>query len=53
MKPLAKKHITFGEEIEVKKLYPFKDYPVACLILNEREEKLCSSLKIETLGNHP
>ena len=51
MKTLVKKMTTFGDEVNLKRLEKFKDYPVECLVLNEREAKLCKSLGIKTLGN--
>ncbi|MCD6319630.1 MAG: helix-turn-helix domain-containing protein [Candidatus Desulfofervidaceae bacterium] len=50
MKSLAKRDITFGTEVNLKQLQYFKDYPVECLVLNEREAKLCAVLDIKTLG---
>ncbi len=50
MKAVVKKITTFGDEVSLKRLEKFKDYPVECLVLNEREAKLCKALGIKTLG---
>lgn len=40
-----------GEKTDLKLLNQLQKFPVECLVLNEREAKLCSELKIKTLGN--
>ena len=42
---------SLGEKTNPRLLSQFKDFPVECLVLNEREAKLCSELNIKTLGN--
>jgi len=42
---------TFGERVSKKDLAKFKDMPIECLVLNERESKFCSELDLKTVGN--
>jgi len=51
MRAVAKKVTTFGEKINLNQLRPFKNHPVECLVLNEREAKLCAALNIKTIGH--
>ncbi len=50
MKSAVKEVTTFGDMVNFKRLEKFKNYPVECLVLNEREAKLCKVLNINTLG---
>jgi RNA polymerase sigma factor (sigma-70 family) len=42
---------TFGERVSKKDLARFKDMPIECLVLNERESKFCSDLDLKTVGS--
>ncbi|MFH0811187.1 MAG: helix-turn-helix domain-containing protein [Pseudomonadota bacterium] len=42
---------TFGERVSKKELAKYKDMPIECLVLNERESKFCSDLDLKTVGS--